>query len=581
MAGKNAPLLPQSELVALYNEVVLPFGVTITEDGAFHQVADKNGKVRDARLGDAFKFVAHFDMPDGMVHVGMAFPNHDGDIVLVVVPKSEIQSQLALDALADAGWTANMQRGLKSHFCDMYASVAVDLPRYSVVERNGMQDDDGTFVMDARRIGAKKICRVLPPERYLGFSQAGTVESWSNEVAAPCEEEPFLVMAICMGFAAPLKHVVLQQGAVLNFIGRTSTGKTTAVKVSASVFIDPSHGVQSWDASEPAIDRMIERFSSFLLPIDEILAGLNPKQHVALLHRFAAQKTKQKAPGFGGGVRASVLALSTEEHDQSMRRPEMAAGGGAARFFDIPIGTEAGGIFRTATTVQQGSAFSKRLAQACSTNFGTALPAFMEALFQQEWKRPLKEYFSHVQQKLVVDEDDALTLRGSDVFAAIAAAGLLACDLNITPWKPDSVLTACQTVFDCWRRRNELLPRKTDTIDPAERLAAATKGLEIKRTILATLEQPIPALSDLRDAGVNLDPNDAKCPAFLYTKGDEQAVCLSALRFRQIVGVQTPLHLRCLKLGSFLMINGSGDGYKLTVNVGPDKETASFIAIRL
>lgn len=582
MVDKNAPLLPQSELKTLYQEAVLPVGVSITEDGLFHQVATRDGKVRDQRLGDSFAFVAHFDMPDGKVKVGMAFPNHKGEIVLVLVPKSDIQSQLALNELADAGWTAGTLKGLRSRFCEMYASVAPDLPRYTVLECNGMQPGDQSFIMDACRIGPSNDRCVLPPKRYLGFSKAGTLDSWRDEVAAPCEEEPFFVMPICMSFAAPLKHIVLQQGATLNYIGRNSSGKTTGVKVAASVFIDPAHGVQSWDASEPAIDRMIERFSGFLLPIDEILAGLNPKQHLALLHRFAAQKTKQKAPGFGGGVKASVLALSTEEHDQSMSRPEMAVGGASARFFDIPIGNGPGGIFRTVTTVQDGAALSKRLAHAAGNNFGTALPAFMERLFEHnDWKDCLKQYFFHAQRKLVRDDDDATTLRGADVFAAIAAAGVMACDLDVTPWKPESVVTACEVVFDHWRRRHELLPRKADNIDPAERVAAAAAAVEIREKILRAIGTPNQTLSDLRAAGVNLAPSQSACPPFLYSRGSETAVCLTHARFLQLMGTQATSGLRFLKLASLLMINGNGDGYKLTVNIGPNKETASFIAIRL
>ena len=72
--------------------------------------------------------------------------------------------------------------------------------------------------------------------RFSPAKLAGTLEEWKENVAAPCENHPYLVFALCSAFAGPLlKYAGIESGG-FTLGGLTTAGKTTALQVAASVW---------------------------------------------------------------------------------------------------------------------------------------------------------------------------------------------------------------------------------------------------------------------------------------------------------------------------------------------------------
>jgi putative DNA primase/helicase len=79
---------------------------------------------------------------------------------------------------------------------------------------------------------------------------------WKASVSARCVGNSRLVLAVATAFAAPLLRLVGAQGGGWHFVGASSSGKTTAIEIAASVLGFPSASgttrgyVRSWDATK-------------------------------------------------------------------------------------------------------------------------------------------------------------------------------------------------------------------------------------------------------------------------------------------------------------------------------------------
>lgn len=117
-----------------------------------------------------------------------------------------------------------------------YIQTAKVDARARCVERTGWHDK--VFVLPQRTIGAAED-RILYQSSMSApstFKHRGNLTDWQKHIAAPCAGNSRLVFAICAAFAAPLLHVTGMESGGLHYRGNSSTGKTTALRVAASVW---------------------------------------------------------------------------------------------------------------------------------------------------------------------------------------------------------------------------------------------------------------------------------------------------------------------------------------------------------
>ena len=81
-----------------------------------------------------------------------------------------------------------------------------------------------------------------------------------------------LVLAVSCAFAALLLHPAGAESGGLHFVGESSTGKTTALKVAASVFGAPDY-LQRWRATTNGIESLAALRSDTLLVLDELVTS--------------------------------------------------------------------------------------------------------------------------------------------------------------------------------------------------------------------------------------------------------------------------------------------------------------------
>ena len=134
--------------------------------------------------------------------------------------------------------------------------------------------DDRVFVLPDRAIGkADEVWLFEDGTAAADYRARGTLEEWRQEVAALCLDNSRLTFAVCLAFAAPLLDLVGGESGGIHYSGESGDGKTTALRVAASVCGGPEY-MKQWRASDNSMEYLALQHCDALLAMDE-LAQIN------------------------------------------------------------------------------------------------------------------------------------------------------------------------------------------------------------------------------------------------------------------------------------------------------------------
>ncbi len=120
-------------------------------------------------------------------------------------------------------------------------------------------------------------------------TQAGTLAGWQEGIASKASGNPLLLLALSAGFAGPMLARCNAEGGGIHFVGDSSTGKTTAIEASCSIWGGPNYR-RSWRATANGMEAAAALFNDCLLALDE-LSECDPKEVGAIVYALG------KAPG--------------------------------------------------------------------------------------------------------------------------------------------------------------------------------------------------------------------------------------------------------------------------------------------
>lgn len=103
----------------------------------------------------------------------------------------------------------------------------------------------------------------------------GTLRDWQQHIAKYCVDNSRLCFCVCVGFAAPLLHLLGEENGGFNMRGPSSGGKTTALKVGLSVY-GGEKMLHSWKTTTNGLESIAALHNDSLLCLDE-LGKLEPK----------------------------------------------------------------------------------------------------------------------------------------------------------------------------------------------------------------------------------------------------------------------------------------------------------------
>lgn len=353
------------------------------------------------------------------------------------------------------------------------------------VERTGWHGDGArrVFVLPDRTIGDTSEPVYFQSEslRDRVYKQAGQPADWRSDVADLCRGNSRLVFSVSMGFASMLLHLAGEECGGFHLRGGSSSGKTTALRVAASVF-GGSDYLRRWRATDNALEAVASMHNDALLILDE-LAQVDPKMAGAAAYMLGNGEGKQRAHRTGSArpvLRWRLLFLSAGEVSlaEHMRQDgKRAQAGQETRLAEIPADAGSGrGLFENLHGYADGAAFSRALCTAAAQHHGTAAPAFIAAILQAGEKladelRTMRAAFC---SSVLPPKADGQAWRVASRFALVAAAGELASRLGITGWEPGEAEGAARACFRAWLE----LRGGAANVEPARMIAQVRQFLE-------------------------------------------------------------------------------------------------------
>lgn len=353
------------------------------------------------------------------------------------------------------------------------------------VEKTGWHGDGASrvFVLPDRTIGETSEPVYFQSEslRDRVYRQAGELADWRTDVADLCRGNSRLAFVVSMAFASMLLHGADEESGGFHLRGGSSTGKTTALRVAASVFGGPDF-MRRWRATSNALESVAAMHNDSLLLLDE-LAQVDPKEAGASAYLLANQEGKMRAHRSGTArpvLRWRLLFLSagevslTEHMRQDGRR---AQAGQETRLAEIPADAGAGsGLFETLHGHRDAAAFSRALCASAALHFGAAAPAFIEGVLRQGDALPseLRRMREAFVRSVLTARADGQAHRVAGRFALVAAAGELASRWGITGWEAGEAERAARTCFSAWLE----LRGGSANVEPARMVSQVRQFLE-------------------------------------------------------------------------------------------------------
>lgn len=320
----------------------------------------------------------------------------------------------------------------------------------------------GAFVLpDAvygEQAGEEIVPQGLPSEN--AFRQKGTFEEWQEHVARPCVGNSRLVLAVSAALAAPLLEPLGQESGGLHFVGGSSLGKTTALRVAGSVYGGgPGGFIKQWRATDNGLEGIAAAHCDALLCLDE-MGQAGAKVVSEMVYMLANNQGKSRASRNGQPRKEHtwrVLFLSTGEITLADKLAEEGKGrakaGQTVRVVDIPADAGAGlGLFEDLHGCKSADLFARQLNTATSNSYGTPLRAFLQALTadRDRLTRQAQEIMRTFEAANCPEGADGQVRRVCGRFALVAAAGELGVSLGVLPWPTGEASKAAVTCFRAW-----------------------------------------------------------------------------------------------------------------------------------
>lgn len=337
--------------------------------------------------------------------------------------------------------------------------------RARVTQRTGWHDagpEGAAFVLPGGAIGPNAGAWIYESEGggASTFALRDNLKAWREEVASLCGGNSRLLFAVSVCFASPLLFLLGAESGGFHFRSNSSDGKTTALRVAASV-CGGADFMQRWRATSNGLEALASAHCDAPLLLDE-LAQMDPREAGETCYMLANGSGKSRAGRTGGARdRASwrLLFLSCGEIGLAEHLGEIGKtprAGQELRLAEIPADAGAGlGLFENLHDYATGSEFAKALDRAARRHYGTAFHAFVAELAKNQEAVPelVREAQKKFEAHCLNDAAHGQARRVAGRFALVGAAGELATKWGITGWEPGEAMRAARTCFDAWLSR--------------------------------------------------------------------------------------------------------------------------------
>lgn len=290
------------------------------------------------------------------------------------------------------------------------------------------------------------------------FTSLGTVEQWINEVAALAKGNSKVMFAICVAFSGPLAEIAGEDSGGFHLRGGSSSGKSTALLVAASIWGNPSKYPRLWRSTTNGLEAIASLHNDGLLILDE-LSQCDPKEVGDAAYMLANGQGKARASR-NATARPSatwrVIFLSAGEESLSSvmaKANKKANAGQEIRLADMSADAGQGmGLFEELHGIQSPARFAESIKQAAMKHHGAVGLEWLNHLVinRSEIAELLQSNIKQFVDHCVPPYSEGQVMRVARRFALIAAAGELATHYGLTGWQTGDAEAAVKKCFEAW-----------------------------------------------------------------------------------------------------------------------------------
>lgn len=450
--GAEMPFKPKTD--------VSPFKVR--DDGVFYFGMDREGKAKpELRICDRLDILAQ--TRDGKsCEWGRLLKWQDNDKVIHTwaMPMEALQSDGATVRSELASMGLSIAPGKPAH--ELLLTYLQTWPvdgRTRCVDRLGWHGP--VYVGPSETIGEHSEEVVFQNVHALepAFSTSGTTEEWRDHVAAMARGNSRMVFALSVAFAGPLIEPAAEDSGGFHLRGTSSTGKSTALRLAASVWGNPSHYCRLWRVTSNGLEGLAALHNDGVLILDE-LGQVDPREAGEAAYMLANGRGKARAARDGTARQSATWRLfffSAGEESLSTLMAQVgkkATAGQEIRLADIDADAGAGmGALECLNGCASSAALAATLKDAAGRYYGSVGADWLRWLVQERLELPA---FIHDGVRQFVEEHAAAGTGGqvervARRFGLVAVAGELATHAGLTGWQKGDAEQAAGKCYAAWR----------------------------------------------------------------------------------------------------------------------------------
>lgn len=328
--------------------------------------------------------------------------------------------------------------------------------------KTGWSDDAKTFALPHTSITSdtEEAAEMVVMQQSTGtakmYKESGTLEEWKANVAAKSVGNSRLTFMMCAALTGPLLYLVSAENGGFHIVGSSSQGKSTALRMAASIWGDQKGHFKSWRTTDNAAEGLAVFNNDSCLILDEV-GEASAKALEVLAYMLANGSGKARA-GRDGQVRAiptwRTTFLSSGEVTLSQKLAEgglKARAGQEVRFAEIIADAGAGkGVFDDCKGMRPND-FAMQIMESAEKYYGTAGPAFIKALMKiKEINCKISDISNNFAKTVCEKDADGQVLRVARRFGMCLAAGKIAVEYGIFPHTEENIEISVKKCFESW-----------------------------------------------------------------------------------------------------------------------------------